>query len=130
MIQINVNAQRAIRNLDRYAERIKSIKDDVWFIGESAKNRLKIKFPDLNIFGKFHPSEISYFIIIETGQGKFKWIFCPKWHTYFKRSVGQTTGQEMRSNIPELNSTIKKETEKIFKELIKRINSKIKYLSY
>ena len=57
MIQI-IGASKVAHNLQRYAIRMmENIDSAIWFVGENVKQRLQLKFPNINIQGDFHQSE-------------------------------------------------------------------------
>jgi len=131
MMQITMKGlHRVQQRIQRYGQELMpKIDSDIFFVGEAAKSRLKQTFQDLNIVGEFYPSTHTYVLRISFEEGELKWLFCDKWHTYFKRERDQTTTrQEMKSDVPNLKKAVIMELEKISRELISKINTSIKYL--
>lgn len=121
-----IGADRVAQRLHAYAQQlIPKVDSDVFFIGEKAKQGLQLKFPDLNVQGQFFPD--TYTITIEKAGRTLSWIWCPKWHMYFKRKTDETiNGQEM-TNQPDLSDEIVKTLNMILDELIPKINQSILY---
>jgi len=139
-IQID-GADRVAKNLRNYAQQLMpKIDNDIWFVGEQAKQRLQLKFPDLSIQGTFSPEDHAYTLTITISGMEMEWIFCPYWHLYYKKEGDHIQGekpktwsaspQEFTSSLPELSEEINKELSNISQELITRINQSIIYKSY
>lgn len=134
-------ADRVARNLRNYAQQLMpKIDNDIWFVGEQAKQRLQLKFPDLSIQGNFYPDQHAYVLTISISGMEMSWIFCPYWHLYYKIEGDHIRGerpktwsaspQEFKSSLPELADEVNKELSNISSELIPRINQSIIYKSY
>jgi len=127
-----INVERAglvARKLQSYINIVlMKIDSDIFFVGENVKERLQLKFPEISIIGIFSQSEHLYTLTISIQGKEFKWIWCEKYHRYFKKVRDQTeTGQEMRSTIPDIFEEINKVLDTISMDLIERINPSIIY---
>lgn len=116
--------------LNRFSQKLMPAVDNAIFsIGEQAKRSLQLKFPNLDIQGEFSPEEHQYTLIVKSAGRQMDWIWCPKWHRYFKRKADQTTNkQEMRSNVPDIAEEINRTLEMLSTELVPRIKQEIEIL--
>lgn len=123
-------AEKVMRNLAKYRNKlVRGIADAIWFEGNQVTERIRIKFPDLQIKTIFNQSLLEFAIVIEVEGAEMTWLWCEKWHRFFRRKKGDetATGQEMRSNVPRLENEIKKEVDLIFNNLVVKLNQIIVY---
>lgn len=98
------NVDKAIRQINNFHSQIlKQVNEKIDLVGNKIVEDLNMQFPDLSFTGQFFSNNMEYWITV-TGLGKeMTWIWCEKWHTYFRRTKDIDGSQEITSNQKEID---------------------------